>query len=168
MRASSLAVTWPARGRDVRAGQQHRELVATHARDGVRGPQGAGQHLTDLLQHHVAGFVAERIVQLFEAIQVQDQQRPVRAIAFGRQHQLLQPIVQQRPIGEAGQGVVQRMVLELGLHLATVGDVGDGAGEHQWTTVGGRQRRGGDRHPGHAAILADHPDVELAALARRV
>ena len=84
--------------------QQHRELVAAEARDGVglAHQRGAGGAPTSL-QHQVADVVAERVVDVLEAVEVHQQhgQRAPRARApLDRR---AQPVVEQHPVGQAGQ-----------------------------------------------------------------
>ena len=53
-------------------GQQHAELVAAEAGDGVGGAQRGLEPLGDLLEEHVAVVVAERVVDLLEVVEVHD------------------------------------------------------------------------------------------------
>ena len=55
--------------------QQHHELVAAQARDGVLGAHRGAQALGDRAQHRVAGEVAERIVDRLEAVEVDEEHR---------------------------------------------------------------------------------------------
>ena len=59
------------------------ELVAAEARHGVAGAQAAGEPSADLLQQLVAGVVAERVVDLLEAVEVHQQHRDLLAVALG-------------------------------------------------------------------------------------
>ena len=68
---------------DARAGilhiaQDHGELVATQARDGVAFLDAGAQALRDDGQQLVAGLVAQRIVDLLEVVQVDVEQRATR------------------------------------------------------------------------------------------
>ena len=63
-------------GRRLVAGVEHdRELVAAEPRERVAGPQRLLQARADLAQDLVAGVVAERVVELLEAVEVDQQQR---------------------------------------------------------------------------------------------
>jgi hypothetical protein len=55
--------------------QQHRELIAPQARDGVDLPERGLESLADLDQQLVAVVVAEGVVDLLEPVQVDQQQR---------------------------------------------------------------------------------------------
>jgi hypothetical protein len=57
------------------ARQQDGELVAAEAGDGAQRVHGAHQPQADLAQQLVAQEVAERVVDLLEAVEVEDQQR---------------------------------------------------------------------------------------------
>ena len=66
----------PARGREIgRARQQHRELVAAQPRHGVDLAQRPLQPRTDLGQQQVADVMAERVVDVLEAVEVEQQHR---------------------------------------------------------------------------------------------
>ena len=67
-----------------RVGQDDRELVAAEAGEHVAGAQHRAQTRADLLEHEVAGAVAERVVELLEAVEVDEQQRDRRAAERGR------------------------------------------------------------------------------------
>src|SRR3546814_6241602 len=52
------------------------------------------------LQHAVARVMAERVVDLLEAVEVEHEQRQSARLAPGGQDALLQPIVEQRAVGQ--------------------------------------------------------------------
>ena len=65
-----------ARGAGLVAGVEHdRELVAAEPRERVARPQRLLQARADLAQHLVAGVMPERVVELLEAVEVDQQQR---------------------------------------------------------------------------------------------
>ncbi len=97
---------------DVR--QQQSELVATEARDAVRLTQPGAQAPADLLQQQVAVVMPEGVVDLLEAVEVEDHQRDTCSIAPRRQDRLLGPVVEEASVREVGERVVQREVLVLG------------------------------------------------------
>ena len=93
--------------------EQHRELIAPEARQQTlaagRGPQPLG----DVLQHAITEAVPERIVDRFEVVEVDEQQRQracacrrARAPRRSRDDELA-------PIGQLGQRVVMRQVVQL-------------------------------------------------------
>ena len=67
-----------ARGRLVAGREHERELVAAEARERVVLAHRAAEPRPDLAQHLVAGVVAERVVELLEAVEVDQQQRERR------------------------------------------------------------------------------------------
>ena len=96
------------RVRGIEPGQDQHELVAAEPRDGVRLAHRAGQPLRDRLQQLVAGIVAERVVDALEVVEIEEQAGDVRAVALRLREDLLQPLVQQRAVGQPGQDVVLR------------------------------------------------------------
>ena len=56
-------------------GQQHGELVATDARDGVPGAHGAADRVPDAAQQLIAGVVAVAVVERLELVDVDREQR---------------------------------------------------------------------------------------------
>ena len=91
---------------DIRGGQQHRELVAAQPRHGIGRPQGAAQPHRHFLQHLVAGVVAERVVHFLEAVEINQQHGEAALITMRSQDRLLQPVLEQRAIGQIGQRIV--------------------------------------------------------------
>ncbi len=56
-------------------GNEHRELIASEARERVLGPHRAAQTIRDVAQHAVADRVAVCVVDELEAIEVDKQHR---------------------------------------------------------------------------------------------
>ena len=119
----------------VRGGREEDgELVAAEPRDGAGRADGALQPERHLAQEVVALGVAERLVDLLELVEVEDEDRRAGAAAVGDGGQRRgQPPLQVRAVGQAGQRVVQRVVPELTDQLAVAqrdaGVVGDGLQE---------------------------------------
>ena len=61
--------------------EQHAELIAADAPDDVARPHGVLQAVRDDAQHRIAGQVAQRVVDLLEIVEVEEQHR---AGAVGR------------------------------------------------------------------------------------
>jgi hypothetical protein len=120
MRAASVA---PATLHD-----DHLELVAADARDGVVVAQRRAQPARDLLQQLVADVVAQRIVDELEAVEVDEQHRHLLVEPLRLRQRLAQPIHQHRAVGQAGERVVVRQVLDARLLRLALGDVLDHAG----------------------------------------
>ena len=105
------------------------ELVAAHAGDGVGLAHQRAQPIGHQLQQLVAGRMAQRVVDVLEVVEVEQVGGHDLAALDARQR-LLQALVEQHAVGQAGQRVVQRHVRDLGLRAALLGDVlvrGDGA-----------------------------------------
>ena len=114
----------------------HDELVAAEAGHGVAGPHGRAQALPDLDQHVVARRVAVAVVDLLEVVDVDEEHAGRHLRALGPGERMLEPVAQQRAVGEPGQRVVQRLVA------------------HPLLAAQPRQRRAEDRgHGAHEARL---------------
>src|SRR5205814_7482123 len=92
--------------------QQYRELVATDPRDGVVVTQYRPEPMAGLDEYLVAGMMSERVVDAFEAVQVDQHDGQMSArIVVGRLQRGSQATFEQRTVGESGQWVVQGQVL---------------------------------------------------------
>ncbi len=110
-------------------GQQDAELVPAQSGDQVGLPDGAEEPGVELLEDLVAAVVAEGVVDLLEAIQVEYQEREAGVRPPGRRDGVSDMPDQQGAVGEAGQLVVRRLVGQLRLGHLAVGDVAcDGRG----------------------------------------
>ena len=75
-----------------------------------------------ILQQLVAGGMAQRVVDGLEVVEVEQVDGHDLAALDARQR-LLEPLVEQHAVGQAGQRIVQRHVRDLGLRAALLGDV---------------------------------------------
>ena len=96
------------RMRGVETRQDHHELVAAQARNGIGLADGRGEALGHRLQQLVAGIVAERVVDALEMVEVEEQARDVRGVALRLREDLLQPLVEERPVRQPREDVVLR------------------------------------------------------------
>jgi hypothetical protein len=100
-------------GQDVRvlgrreAAEQHGELVPAEPADRVGLRSRLGDAVRDLGEQHVPGGVPERVVDLLEVVEVDDQQRALRAGPRGGGHGRDRPVLQQAPVAQAGERVVR-------------------------------------------------------------
>ena len=69
---------------EVRAGEQHDELLAADAVDEVERPQRLSHRVGDVLEHGVAGRVAVLVVDPLEVVEVGHEQPERRVLARGR------------------------------------------------------------------------------------
>src|SRR6185503_1328242 len=108
-----------------------------------------------LAQHGVAGAVAERIVDLLEAVQVDHHYRDARIAALREKHRLAQAVVEQAAVGQAGQRVVIGEEARLLLLALAFGDVLRHA-DHAVGLAGAvRDGLAVRRQPGHAPVVAN-------------
>ena len=80
-----------------------------------RAEQAAG----DRLQQLVADRVPERVVDRLEVVEVEEEDG---VVAPARGEQLAEPVEEERAVGQAGERVVEGLVLEAALELAQLGD----------------------------------------------
>ena len=117
----------------VRAGDEDGELVAAEAGHQVARPHRVGEPLGHDAQQLVADVVALRVVDRLEAVQVEEQHADLRAVQRHLQRGL-DLRAEQRPVGQPGEPVRVRLLGQLLLEPAALGDV---AGvEHQAADVG--------------------------------
>ena len=88
-----------------------RELVAADAGDRIHFPNAGAQSGCHLLQHEIAGGMAQGIVDVLEAVQVQEQQRRHVAPAADAGDRLIEPLEEQDTVGQPRQGVVHGEIL---------------------------------------------------------
>ncbi len=110
-------------GRGGQPVEQHAEFVAAQAGDRVLAADAAAQPLGDHRQGRVAGAEAQAVVDPLEAFEVAEQHADGAAVAPGRQERVLDAVDEERPVGEAGQRVVEGLVAQLGLELVALGHV---------------------------------------------
>ena len=88
------------------AGGQHHEFVAAQARNGVAGADAGAQPVGGLEQDPITGRMAREFVDPFEIVQVDEDHAQAFPIVLGALHGLVEPVHQQAPVGQAGEGVV--------------------------------------------------------------
>ena len=109
-------------------GEQHHELVAAVPAHRVGLPHHRGQALRRQAQNVVADVVAERVVDLLEAVQVEEQQADPRPAALRPGDRALQPVEHEHAVGGAGELVVLGRAGQL--VEAAHGRLGRGVGLH--------------------------------------
>ena len=107
----------------------HGELVAAEAGDGVDGAQHAAQPVGDGDEQPVAGGVAEAVVDRLEVVQIDEQHRGAGVALLQPLQRTVQPDGEQCPVAQAGEGVVEGELLQLRLEPAVVERDPDLAGE---------------------------------------
>ena len=132
------------------------------AADRIRLAHAGGQAPGDRAQHLVADGVAERVVDVLEAIAIEEQHREPAAVAARQRDRPREPIVQQQPVRQVGQRVVLGEVQHLQAALARHDDVAehDHGAEDVALAIVNRRRRMLDRR--FVAVAADQDVVALA------
>jgi hypothetical protein len=104
---------------------EDRELVTAETGHGVATAHHPEQPSRDVLQETITGLVAQSVVHVLEAVEVDvDDPRIERCPCAARQR-VLDPVTEERPVRQAGQRVVEGLVHELLLRLLPIGDVVD-------------------------------------------
>ena len=98
------------------------EFVAAHPRDGVVLAHQPPQPVRDHLQQPVAAGMAQRVVHRLEPVEIEVVDRD-HFVAMDTAERLFQPLVQQDPVGQIGEGVVVRHVLDANFGSPLLGDV---------------------------------------------
>ena len=109
-----------------RAVEQHHELVAAPTRHRVALPHRGPQPLRHLSEQHVAFVVAEAVVHVLEAVEVDEEHGDTGARAARAGERLQQPVAQEEAVRQPGQRIVGGLVLDAFGHRGDVAQVGDG------------------------------------------
>src|SRR5258708_3294041 len=129
-------------------GQDQSEFIPPDAGDRVRFPYLATDPGGNGFQELVAGVVSQGVVHRLELVQVEIQQRELAGVAFGEADRLLQPVVEQQAVRQAGEAVVMRYALDALLRQLMLRNVG------------------GHREPAHHFAFLSHMrqklDLEIA------
>ena len=99
-------------GRAVQVLAQEHELVPGHPGQGVARPDQTREPVRDGEQQLVADLMAVGVVDLLEPVEVGEQDRGVGVRALGALGGVLESLLQQQPVRQPGQRVVQRDVAE--------------------------------------------------------
>ena len=89
---------------------QDRELVPADPGHRVTGPDGVHQAVGDVDQQGVSDRMTEGVVDQLEVVEVQRDHADRRPMALPHLHRVGQAQVEQGPVGQAGEGVVQRLL----------------------------------------------------------
>jgi hypothetical protein len=112
--------------------------------------------------------VAERVVDELKAVEVEEQHggAGLGRRALGAADRLAEPVEEQHAVGQAGQGVVQRVVLEALLGLLAVGHVGLAADDADRPPLGVADGHPARQHPAVGAVAVLDPVLVLEVVAR--
>ena len=141
----------------VGAGAQHHELVAPDAGEGVAGADDGGEALRHLAEHRVARGAPQGVVDGGEAVEVDEQHadRLQRPAADGER--VGEPVEQQRPVGQPGELVVERLFDQALFGLALLGDVAARVLELPDAPVGCEDRGQGGLEPAERTVAVPQP-----------
>ena len=109
-----------------RIGQHDRKLVAAQPRRGVVLADALQQPFGDFLEQRVAGGVAEPVVDILEAVEIEAEQRAGRA-GIGLFQRIVEACIEQQTIWKLGQAVVLGQEFDLRFGAAALGNVFIGA-----------------------------------------
>ncbi len=148
----------------VGAGGQGDELVTAEPGDHLAGAgRAALQPVGDLDQQPVPRRVPEAVVDRLETVEVEVAQAV--AVASGPAEGLLQPLEEQRPVGQAGQGVVGGLVAQAQVQQSTFGGVLHQRQLVLRLPVGVAQQRHRQIGPEHGAVVPVVRLLDAVALA---
>ncbi|MNN05988.1 hypothetical protein D3C81_1187670 [compost metagenome] len=105
--------------------QHQQELVAAQAGEHVLGADALAQSAGDQHQQLVPDRMTETVVDPLETIQIEEQHRHLAMQAAGPLDGAIEVRLHQQAIGQAGQRVVVRQALELGLGLLELGNIAE-------------------------------------------
>ena len=97
-------------GVEAGAFHEHHELVAAEPTDGIAVAQHRGQPHRDRLEQLVAGTVPERVVDVLEPVEVDEQRGGRHVVPSAPGQHRVHAVEDEDAVGETGQGVVQRLM----------------------------------------------------------
>src|SRR5436190_2802521 len=115
--------------------ENDRELIAAEASGRVAGSDRLLDPLADLLEHLVAEVVAPPVVDRLEVVEVDVEQTGRLALLVPELDRVAEALVEEGPVGEAGQRVVEGLLPQLQFGLALARDVEEVALEVERLTV---------------------------------
>ena len=126
---------------------EDRELVTAEPRDGIRGPDAGVEPYGHLAKEVVSRRVAQRVVHRLEVVEVHEQNRETAPVAMDARDRVAHPVLEQRPVGKAGEGVVEGLVAQPVLKRLAFAHITD------------REHR-----PPHRAIVAEVEGIDSTSI----
>ena len=143
-------------------GQDHRELVTAHAGHRVRCAHTGLNAPPSFYQQHVAAVMAQGVVDLFEVVQVDEQDGQLLLVTFAALDLLLQPVAHHPAVGQAGERVIEGLLANQCLGSLAIRNVGERANHAQrFTASVAADHHASAQHPLPAAILAQNAALAL-------
>ncbi len=102
---------------------QDGELVTAQPGRCVRRPEAADEVRRHLLQQEIALAVSQAVVDRLEVVQIDEEHGQVRSRPSGAGQRVIEPVLEQGLVGQAGQRVVEGPVGQLVFEALAVGDV---------------------------------------------
>ena len=135
-------------------GEDHGEFVAANSRDAACSTSRLLKANPDRLEQRIAGLMTKRIVDLLEAVEVE--QKQCGRLAMNDLGQFVQKCV---AVGQTGEPIGQRHAPQVLFVIAPVGDVAGDLGKAGQSTGFVTDRIDHDVGPEQAAVAADAPRV---------
>ena len=110
-------------GRPPHPDLDERELVPAEPGQGVAAADDPAEPAGDAAQQRVPGRVPERVVDVLEVVEIDEQHRDPSAVAPGQRQGPPEPVPEQGAVRQAGEIVVVRQVADAVLGLLALGDV---------------------------------------------
>ena len=147
--------------------EKNREFVTAESGGGVRRAHTRPQPFGNAAEQLVARPVTEAVVDVLEPVEVDEQHGECAGTAIGARECMSDAVLEQRPIGQAGQGVAESLLLV----EPPRDDARDARSENEATVDEGPLHRIGDRvgmvvhglgveHSEHAVVHDDETDRE--------
>ena len=93
--------------------QHHHKLVTTKAGNCVAFTHTGNQPFGNQFQQQVTDVMTKRIIEVFEVVQINKKYRAFLAATPAGGQRLLQPVLQQAPVRQAGKVVKECQILDL-------------------------------------------------------
>ena len=151
----------------VAAGQQRQaqhEFIAAETGYTIAFTQTLLQAICHQLQHAITDLVSERIVDVLEMIQIDEEHRHLRLTAVRLRHSLLDPVLQKQAVRQSGKRIVMRHVDNPFLRFLALGDIFDDK-DGPLATVGPVNGLGQNTAPEHGSIAPFHQDFYIEPFA---
>ena len=142
------------------------ELVAAEARHGIERAHDAGDAAGDGEQHGIGGGMADALLELHEAVDVDEEDRRLDAAGHaGADQGALEPVEEELLVGQAGQAVVHGVVQQAVAAGAVLVDVLQGADDAVDLAVAAQHRLHPHAEGAVVAVVGGEPHVggDLAA-----
>ena len=150
------------------AGQHRLELVAAEPADLAFLADHVGEALRDLLEERVADRMAQRVVDVLEPVEIDQEQGAAARGAVLALQRLVERAAHQHPVGQAGQRIIFGEAVDLLLRAALLGEIAADAAKAQEAAIFVEARRARQRPPDFGGGVGAHVDVGEGQAGREV